>query len=80
VKEKVSEWVQINENKAIWLRPKEDISDEDYKNFYKALSKSSSDDPFDWVHFKAEGEVEFTALMYVPKRAPSDLFDNYYGK
>ncbi|CAK72510.1 unnamed protein product (macronuclear) [Paramecium tetraurelia] len=80
IKEKVSEWVQVNENKAIWLRPKEEISDDDYKKFYKVLSKNSGEDPFNWVHFKAEGEVEFTSLIYVPKRAPSDMFDNYYGK
>ncbi|CAD8112245.1 unnamed protein product [Paramecium sonneborni] len=80
IKEKVSEWVQVNENKAIWLRPKEEISDDDYKKFYKVLSKNSGEDPFNWVHFKAEGEVEFTSLIYIPKRAPSDMFDNYYGK
>nr|BAF33716.1 heat shock protein 92 [Paramecium caudatum] len=80
IKEKVSEWVQVNENKAIWLRPKEEISDDDYQKFYKALSKNSGEDPFNWVHFKAEGEVEFTSLIYIPKRAPSDMFDNYYGK
>lgn len=62
------------------MRPKEEISDDDYKKFYKALSKNSGEDPFNWVHFKAEGEVEFTSLIYIPKRAPSDMFDNYYGK
>ena len=61
------------------MRPKEEISDDDYKKFYKAISKSS-EDPFDWIHFKAEGEVGFTSLLYIPKRAPSDMFDNYYGK
>ena len=62
------------------MRPKEEISDDDYKKFYKALSKNSGEDAFNWVHFKAEGEVEFTSLIYIPKRAPSDMFDNYYGK
>jgi heat shock protein 90kDa beta len=79
VKERVSDWVLVNDNKAIWTRPKEEISDEEYNNFYKALSKSQ-DDPADWIHFKAEGEVEFTSLIYIPKRAPSDMFENYYGK
>jgi heat shock protein beta len=37
------------------------------------------DDPFSWIHFKAEGEVEFNSLLFVPKRAPHDLFENYYG-
>jgi len=69
----------VNNNKAIWTRPKEEITDEEYNNFYKALTKAN-DDPIDWVHFKAEGEVEFTSLIYLPKKAPSDLFENYYGK
>lgn len=79
VKEKVTDWVLVNDNKAIWTRPKEEISDEEYNAFYKALSKGQ-DDPQDWIHFKAEGEVEFTSLIYIPKRAPSDMFENYYGK
>lgn len=69
----------INDNKAVWLRSKDEISDEEYKNFFKSLGKSN-DDPADWIHFKAEGEVEFTSLLYIPKRAPSDMFENYYGK
>lgn len=79
VKERVTDWVLVNDNKAIWTRPKEEISDEEYNAFYKALSKGQ-DDPLDWIHFKAEGEVEFTSLIYIPKRAPSDMFENYYGK
>jgi len=79
IKETVAEWQLINDNKAIWTRPKEEIEDSEYKNFYKALSKDY-DDPLNWMHFKAEGEVEFTSLLYIPKRAPHDLFENYYGK
>lgn len=79
IKEKVAEWKTVNDNKAIWLRPKEEIEDEEYKKFYKALSKDY-DDPLNWIHFKTEGEVEFTSLLYIPKRAPHDLFENYYGK
>jgi len=36
------------------------------------------DDPLNWIHFKAEGDLEFTSVLYIPKRAPHDLFDNYY--
>jgi len=38
------------------------------------------DDPLNWIHFKTEGEVEFTSLLFIPKRAPHDQFENYYGK
>lgn len=72
------DWEQVNDNKAIWLRPKEEIEDEEYHKFFKALTKNN-DDPLTWIHFKAEGEVEFTAVLFVPKRAPWDMFENYYG-
>lgn len=54
IKEKVWEWEVANDNKAIWMRAKEDIEDEDYKKFYKSLTKDY-DDPLSWIHFKAEG-------------------------
>lgn len=79
VKEKVPEWKVVNDNKAIWLRPKDEIEDEEYKKFYKSLTKDY-DDPLSWMHFKTEGEVEFTSVLYIPKKAPHDLFENYYGK
>ncbi|EAS03085.1 heat shock protein HSP90 (macronuclear) [Tetrahymena thermophila SB210] len=79
IKEKVPEWKVMNDNKAIWTRPKEEISDEDYVQFYKSFSKDY-EDPLNWIHFKGEGEVEFTSLLYCPKKAPHDLFENYYGK
>lgn len=61
IKEKVSEWKLMNDNKAIWQRKKEDIDDEEYKKFYKALTKDY-DDPMEWMHFKAEGEVGFYCI------------------
>lgn len=79
IKEKVWEWVLVNEAKAIWLRNKEEIEEEEYNKFYKALTKDF-DDPLNFIHFKAEGEVEFRSILFVPKRAPYDLFENYYGK
>lgn len=79
IKEKVWEWILVNEAKAIWLRNKEEIEEEEYNKFYKALTKDF-DDPLNFIHFKAEGEVEFRSILFVPKRAPYDLFENYYGK
>lgn len=79
VKETVMEWKVLNDNKAIWTRPKDQIEDDEYKKFYKAMSKDY-DDPLNWIHFKTEGEVEFTSLLFIPKRAQHDQFENYYGK
>lgn len=66
VTETVWDWEKVNESRALWLKPPEDIEDSEYKKFYKAFSKDSKD-PFTWLHFRAEGEVEFTALLYIPK-------------
>lgn len=71
IKETVKEWKVMNDNKAIWTRDKSEIEDEEYINFYKSLTKDY-DDPINWIHFKAEGDLEFTSLLYIPKRAPHD--------
>lgn len=77
IKETEYEWKVMNDNKALWMKDKSEIEDEEYIAFYKAMSKDY-DDPLNWVHFKAEGDLEFTSILYIPKRAPHDLFDNYY--
>jgi len=77
IKETVHEWKVMNDNKAIWIRDKSEIEEEEYINFYKSMSKDY-DTPMNWIHFKAEGDIEFTSLLYIPKKAPHDLFDNYY--
>lgn len=75
VKQNVTEWSHLNDNKAIWLRKASDISDEEYNKFYKAVSKDW-EDSLSRVHFKAEGDVEFKALLFIPQRAPYDFYDN----
>jgi heat shock protein beta len=75
---KVWEWVRMNDQQAIWHRQKEDITDEEYQNFYKSISKDT-DDAATWIHFRAEGEIEFKSIMYIPSKAPFDQYDNYYG-
>lgn len=79
ITEKVWDWELVNDNKAIWLRNKEDLTLEDYNNFYKALAKDY-EDPLTHIHFNAEGEVDFKSILFVPGHAPSDLFENYYAK
>ena len=63
------EWERINEVKAIWYRPKDEIEEEEYNNFYKSLSKDYAD-PLSHIHFTAEGEVQFRSILYIPEHAP----------
>jgi molecular chaperone HtpG len=64
----------VNAATALWLRGKQDISDEDYRQFYKHVAHDF-EDPLAWVHTKAEGKLEYTTLLYIPARAPFDLFE-----
>lgn len=80
VSETITEWKALNDNQALWLRPPGNVSEEEYAKFYKALSKRDWEAPLAHTHFKAEGDVEFKAVMFVPPTAPHDLYDNYYGK
>ena len=79
ITKQVWEWQTLNEIKAIWTRSKDDISEEEYNNFYKTITKDP-EDPLAYTHFRAEGEIEFKSILYVPASAPFDLFENYYGK
>jgi heat shock protein beta len=73
------EWETLNDLKAIWMREKSDISQREYDEFYKTITKDHQG-PLAHAHFAAEGEIEFKAILYVPTEAPHDLFENYYGK
>src|SRR3546814_2811657 len=64
----------VNQANALWTRGKGDISDEQYKEFYKTVSHDY-DDPLVWTHNRVEGRSEYTQLLYVPKHAPFDLWD-----
>merc|ERR1719145_449905 len=78
-KKTVFEWEQVNTQKAIWLRAKEDVTEEEYSEFYKSISKDYLD-PLAYTHFNAEGEIEFKSILYLPKKAPFDMMDNYWQK
>ena len=64
---------QVNDAKAFWTRSKSELKDKEYKEFYKSFS-NDMEDPFDWVHFRAEGNLEFTILFFMPKKASADIF------
>merc|ERR1719214_182038 len=78
-KKTVYEWEQVNTQKAIWLRAKEEVTEEEYNEFYKTISKDYLD-PLAYSHFNAEGEIEFKSILFLPKKAPFDMMDNYHTK
>merc|ERR1712223_124317 len=78
-KKTVYEWEQVNTQKAIWLRSKEEVTEEEYTEFYKSISKDYLD-PLAYTHFNAEGEIEFKSILFLPKKAPFDMMDNYWTK
>jgi molecular chaperone HtpG len=70
----VQQWEQVNKATAIWTQPKSSLTDEDYANFYQTLSHDF-DKPLATMHNKVEGTLEYTSLLYIPKKAPFDLYD-----
>lgn len=73
-KDEAPEYERVNQGTALWMRNKADVTDEEYKAFYKHLSHDF-DEPLAWAHNRVEGTNEYSALLYVPKRAPWDLWD-----
>jgi len=71
---KKDEWEAVNQASALWTRGKSDITDEQYREFYKTISHDF-DDPLAWTHNRVEGRSEYTQLLYLPKHAPFDLWD-----
>ena len=77
IKKPTEKWERMNPNKPLWLRDKREVEPKEYKDFFKSVFKDPSE-PSTWIHFKAEGEVEFTGLMFVPERASYDNLDKFY--
>ena len=72
--EATAEWDQVNQATALWTRPRNEIGDEEYKEFYKHVAHDY-EDPMTWSHHKVEGKSEYTGLLYIPARAPFDLWN-----
>ena len=65
---------RINEAEALWLKPKKNIKDQEYKDFYKFISFDQNE-PLEWIHNKVEGKNEYTNLLYIPSKPPFDLWN-----
>ncbi len=68
------EWETVNQASALWARSKSEIDDEQYRSFYQHLSHGD-ENPLAWTHARVEGRTEYTTLLYIPSRAPFDLWD-----
>jgi molecular chaperone HtpG len=76
---RTEEFETVNSASALWKRARKDISEEEYKEFYKHVAHDF-EDPLAWTHSQTEGKYEYTTLFYIPKRAPFDLFDRERAK
>ena len=73
------EWETVNQASALWARSKSELDDEQYREFYKHLT-GDADAPLAWTHNRVEGRSEYTQLLYVPARAPFDLWDRQHRR
>ena len=72
-KSRSSKTDQINDAKAFWTRSPKEVKKKEYKEFYKSLS-NDMEDPFEWVHYRAEGSLEYTILFFIPSKASPDIY------
>ena len=72
--EPTAKWETVNKASALWARPKNEIKDDEYKEFYKHVSHDFTD-PLTWTHNRVEGKTEYTSLLYIPSQAPFDMFE-----
>jgi molecular chaperone HtpG len=73
------EWETVNQASALWARSRSDVSEDDYKAFYQHLT-NDHEAPLAWTHNRVEGRTEYTQLLYVPARAPFDLWDRQHRR
>lgn len=70
----IPNWERVNEAKALWTRSRSEVSDDEYKEFYRHVS-SDYQEPLSWSHNRVEGKLEYTSLLYLPSQAPFDLWN-----
>jgi molecular chaperone HtpG len=73
------EWETVNQASALWTRPKGEVTDEQYRDFYRHLT-NDMDAPLAWTHNRVEGRTEYTQMLFVPARAPFDLSDRQHRR
>ena len=71
------EWEHLNKSPAIWTRPKDEITDDEYKSFFKVVTHDEYQEPERWTHFLAEGNINFKSILYLPKDVPQDWKAGY---
>lgn len=79
ITETIWDWELINEQKAIWLRNKNEVKEEEYSELYKGISKDS-EGPLAYTHFSAEGDIDFKSVLFIPQGKSQDMFDSYQQK
>jgi heat shock protein beta len=77
---KKEEWNQVNTKKPIWTREKDEISDEEYKAFFGVIARNEQLKPMYWTHFKAEGNINFKSIVYLPEEIPYELMQGRYDQ
>ena len=73
-KDAAPEWEAVNQATALWTRPKAEITEDEYREFYKHISHDF-EDPLSWSHNRVEGKYEYNSLLYIPAHAPFDLWN-----
>ncbi|KAG0166359.1 hypothetical protein DFQ28_007376 [Apophysomyces sp. BC1034] len=76
----VHAWELVNTQKPIWMRPSKDVSDDEYIEFYRSITKDASATPLGWTHYKGEGDTEFRSIIYIPPRVDPNFFQNLAEK
>ena len=75
----VTSFIRLNDQPAIWTRPSSDVTDEEYHSFYRVLNKKDTSTPLRHIHFKAEGDLQFSALLYIPSVVDATMYNNLYN-
>jgi heat shock protein beta len=80
VKKQVKKFARLNDVAAIWTRRPSEVEEDEYTEFYKSFAKEDSSEPLSKIHFAAEGEISFRSILFIPKKAPADLYNTHYEK